>query len=1094
MKDYWPDNNNNQKCLSSCPTEDTYNINNQKYRFHKNDDNECMLGENCHSIENNDYKYSIKDIEEDQVVICYKSCKEIPGDLKYVVDDYYCSNECGNEGDYYYENNGIIKCVKANNFPNECISAGFFYLKGKECVKDCDSNQYKIPYKLDNGKIIDLGECVDEPPFGETNCNYYSINKQICYDECPYRIVKNGENEEVSIEGNCVIDCPSDFPYEYEDNNGKYCLKECEKFYLVSSSSKKCVEDCKTYSKFFFKDDHQCYDKCQKKNNNEINNYYYNENNECLTSCAAQTENDAFKYALKIGTSPQKCLQECPNESKYYYDDDKICLSNCNYNGINGFIKEEGKYECVPRCDFSDGKNYIIKGNICSNNCTVDEPFFYEISSGATTIKKCTSNCIKENSILKFYVYDETTKLYKCLSSCVTGQKEYGNECLTGCPKGLFEESNKCISKCNNKPYYNNNGVYICTDRCSGGKEYMTSYNECVENCPQFENYIGSGKKCKTSCENPLIDGEYYRKKTVTGLDYPIYECTKECIKEGDDKEMIVEGIKECVKECPKEKPYYSLYDNTCYDLCLKNPGVPFSIIEESGSPATKTYKCDIQCQDEQVYYERNKICKEDCDTNDLINDEDNSCVNKCDFNSLYKYQKKKADGKLHCVDLCNKYTAHDYYCYDEENDGFCPESYKYIIGKECHEKCNSNQYANPKDENDPPKEYICKSSCNYGLYYDEEDKICQKECKSGYYNIEYQFVCVKSCSDLKYYIYEPNGNENSKFQRNTCVTDCPSDKPFKDIDFKCKEECEFEGFKYYTPEEKKCSNICNGYKNGTICLQKCPSNVNIYSDENKNCVDSCQKSLAGYYFYYKTNFQCIQKCKQEDFIFGNECVSKCPEGNIYIYNGECVPNCKLDKNFYIDNFDENKLCLSDCSSEYPFYTIDENGAYKCSSSCPENEYYKTNKDPNIIAKECIPTCESDDYKYYFKHNNTHKECFENCPSQKADFYVESEEQNYKYECFDECPSHHPYHERNSFECLKSCESNFANYNKKMCVSNCGKDSFWIKVNTIDEKEMTLCVNDCNEVDYGFYTPDKECVPNCDASKSLKGNQVKKKM
>ena len=70
-----------------------------------------------------------------------------------MVDDYYCSNSCENEEeDYYYENNGIIKCVKEDNIRNECISAGLFYLNGKECVKDCDSNQYKIPYKLDNGK------------------------------------------------------------------------------------------------------------------------------------------------------------------------------------------------------------------------------------------------------------------------------------------------------------------------------------------------------------------------------------------------------------------------------------------------------------------------------------------------------------------------------------------------------------------------------------------------------------------------------------------------------------------------------------------------------------------------------------------------------------------------------------------------------------------------------------------------------------------------------------------------------------------------------------------------------------------------------
>jgi hypothetical protein len=54
--------------------------------------------------------------------------------------------------------------------------------------------------------------------------------------------------------------------------------------------------------------------------------------------------------------------------------------------------------------------------------------------------------------------------------------------------------------------------------------------------------------------------------------------------------------------------------------------------------------------------------------------------------------------------------------------------------------------------------------------------------------------------------------DENSPFQKNTCVLECPNDKPFKDIDNYCKEECEYEGYKYYNPSEN-------------ICKDKCPDN-----------------------------------------------------------------------------------------------------------------------------------------------------------------------------------------------------------------------------------------------------------------------------
>lgn len=1076
-----------------------------KNYFHRNNDNKCITDiEKCE--ENNDeYKYEIG--EEQKNYICYTSCNEIPGNYIYQYG-YKCYSSIQPNNNifynYFYKESGINKYLKKEVDINEektrikyCSKLGLYYTKGNECIKECNSGEYRILFSLDeNGNINKLGECFESSCKNST-FNYLTKEK-ICYATCPYKslvkIKEDGTNDILNnnIDVNCVIQCPSSFPYHSEDE--KYCYDICpDKFYIENNGIKKCVNNCKDYSKYYFNDttnyEIKCIDNCQKQINGNIEYYYFNNNNECLESCIDNEENEndiPIKFAIKADISPQPCIKECPGKYKYYYESDKICLSQC-YNGINGYIKIEGKNECHPSCD---NNQFVTKETTCSDKCSEDEPFFAELVVGGIHIKKCTSNCEKENSIYKFFhEYNlNEIKIYECLPFCPKDLYEFGKQCVEDCPKGFYKESNKCRIKCENKPYYRktNNGDYECTDNCEEN-EFISSLNECVLNCSLGENFIGAGNRCKSECD-PYIDGEFYTKLgdniNNEGLNFSIFKCVQKC---EQNFILLLDETKECVTECPSEKPYKSP-ENICYSLCLKSDKYPFSDFPN----------CINKCPPEK-YYQEDKICVDECNGyNYIINKKDNSCVNKCDINSAYRYEINISD-TFYCVDTCSKYTFNNYKCYENTT---CPKPFNFIVGNnECRDKCPENQYANPKDDNEVPNEYECKDSCDSKYFYDEKEKICRNNCKIGYFQVQYTQKCIESCKEISneetpYYIYIPK-DENSSIKKKTCVKECPTDKPFKDIDSYCSEECKFNGYKYYLNSNKTCSDKCpDGYKkNGFECVLNCPQNEiekkYLYLDESDNCIKDCSLSKLGYIYFYKIERKCINKCNENDYIYdNNECVSNCPEEKQFIYNQKCIESCPQNQKYYIDKFEHGetvlkKFCLVDCPLDYQFFILDnENNICRCLSSCPN--YYITNRDPKVIGKQCVENCENEN-KFYVKYNETHSECFDVCPNEKR-YYIKSED-DINNQCFEKCNSSYPYHKKDSYECIKNCDTQFANYVNGECVSDCNVNNYYFIIKTNqDNEQIKLCLDNCSIAEYEkFRTPEGQCVKECDESKGFRG-------
>ena len=146
---------------------------------------------------------------------------------------------------YYYVENNIKVC---KNNAKECLDENYAYIKGKECLKQCEPNDYKIlSYKDDlNISIEGMNTCFsDYSGCYKKGYRYYNKTNKICTENCDGKKVFNLNNKETIDEGgNCFSNCPSNYPY-YDDSI-KGCVKKCNSFI----DQNECVTDCKSRNKF----------------------------------------------------------------------------------------------------------------------------------------------------------------------------------------------------------------------------------------------------------------------------------------------------------------------------------------------------------------------------------------------------------------------------------------------------------------------------------------------------------------------------------------------------------------------------------------------------------------------------------------------------------------------------------------------------------------------------------------------------------------------------------------------------------------------------------------------------------------------------
>ena len=801
-------NQDNIVCMKKCPPNTYYKKNDNICYPLPSQDNTCYFPFDADSI-------------------CYPSCKDISiGEYKYEYKNTcYNTNICESFNKYYYTIGNSLKCINDEDVPEnekikkitrECEKQKYFYLRGKECISDCNSTEYKInPIETIYKGVEVLGKCCSNP-----NCDndykYYSVSERILKKECSLKIIEK-ENEEIGVskEGTCVSECPSDYPYENENENEKICLSKCPKFfyYVGETNSSKCIDNCKSINRYNFENGNgECLTNCSIENENNKRTYYYYDENTCYYLCKDNNKNDN-KFSLKINNdSPLKCRSSCP-EGYYYYENDYLCLQSCS----GGYYKNSSSNICVTQCP---SKEFIINNNTtCSQQCSSDEPFFVFDEKSKNNL--CVRNCTIYNEKYKYYHNGSR----KCLEECPPDFPYiYGKKCVDRCPQEMFTdlEEKKCKVKCNSYFVKDEKG-YKCVDKCDISMYYVSSTMECVKKCGMYENFVGNNRKCKFSCDKEE-DGQYYKKidevkkENSNEVIYNIYLCLHSygsykpsisSINQREEIEYLVHGTNEIViNQCPPSKPFLSENGNICYSKCIDSVDNNEKTLLFS-SEVNEEKKCSFECKGEKLNYGADKICKSGCDPYQIINDENNECVDNCNLTSSFKFQTKKPgdDNSLHCSKKCEfeneqKYSEFDYKCLDQ-----CKEPFNYEDGNICRYECPKHKFIQIKDEE--LKLYECKEQCDGDyLYYYEKNMKCIKihECD---YIIQDTFECISNCSlikrDKEYFFYE-NYGENDEilpgfertYDHHTCVINCPPEKPFLKENNHCAKECNKNSFPYF--------------------------------------------------------------------------------------------------------------------------------------------------------------------------------------------------------------------------------------------------------------------------------------------------------
>ncbi len=1038
---------------------------------------------------------------EDDPNICYHSCDEIQGDYKNAIkvgNKNICSKEL-NCGEYYYkQEGGAIKCASKS----DCINNQLYYLKDSdnECISDKDCDGYIIrPKSTIYDGVTEFGKCCINPDCDE-KYPYYSEKDKILRETCSLKKIGPLEEGKIkkSSQGTCVEECPEDYPYEDKENKN-LCIKDCDDdYYYIKGTARECVTNCKSINKYFFTGEKECLDSCYK---NGKYYYYETDNNECFSSCKEKYPT-GNSFSLKAENFHQNCIGSCPSGFKYYYDDDGICLSTCE----GGFYQSQVGDKCVKQCE--TGK-YVINDNICTDIC---DDFIATVPWGENEniiINKCVKNCKNEDPNLDLFYEDEHNKKI-CCSKCPPGKYKKGIQCVDKCPDGYFTEFDECKNSCQTPHYVKNENEnednYICVQNCDLEKYYVSSSTkECVKECEIGENFIGKNKVCKNECKK-IEDGEYHKEfKTIRDKEnnelYKIYICMHNYgISLEGKTEYLIYDTNEIVDEnCPE--PYYkSTNGNVCYSNCKIDSFLKFSTTIENSEGYTEKI-CSFECKGENKnYLKEDKICLPNCNNflnNPLINDEDNSCIKECDSSSLYKYKTLGDDGYIHCSKQCWGKTPKEL----DNNDNTCVEGClapnNFVFEDKCRDNC--------KDKfalyNETTEDYECIDKCpeDTPVYY-EKDKICitKDKCNENKdFIIEELNICVSDCTlisdtDKKYYFYIPEQSEDSNNKYRTCVTKCPVEKPFLRENYFCENICNEQSYKYYKDEDKICKKDCEDYpiiekieEDGIgvkyVCRKECP-NGKFLDSVKKECISNCLKSTYLRYFYTPPDNTCIDKCDEDYYINGYECVKSCPENTYIGMNKNCVNKCPPNLNFVVKEFthqnDKNrlKICDNKCPDDYPYYYNDkkENINY-CVAEC---KYFVLPENENFKSIECFDEC-PENYNFYIEYENLTIQCLQDCPIDMPYYVPRKENQDAPeiFQCYENCPVDYNYISYSSYLCKKDveCETKIIDYDEKKCVTQCKSNQY-----KATKGDITFCLNRCNTEFGEFHSINKECVTSCE--------------
>ena len=1084
----------------------------------------CIDGKDC----NGDNKYK-KDSDSEN--ICYNSCDEVPIMNKIYEKNFTCSETISDAACPFYYKKGY-KTIKCVDNETDCINAGYNYLYGKECKKNCDNY-----YKLIDGENITICYENYETVFREKpDFIYYDITLKQCWKYLPVG-----------------------YFIKHDNNGANYeIVSECEHYYYKneSNSYNYCIDNCKDMELYFIQQNKKCETSCS---NPAINKHYFDPaNNECLDTCVGR---DNLEYAHPLdGSNPTRpCISKCPNP-RYFI----------NQTDSNFIIH----YQCEEHCPVDSSSPYKfldIKTNECRHNCPIEQYFINssicypkcDLEKGYKFINTDTYECLKacpsELKSLIQLISTEGDVFFLCKSICeIDNEFRVGDECVKKCPNGhnYIGFNNICKENCredaNGQHYYPINEdetpeylIYKCIDSCDEAiisttdtlKNYLfyteSDPNKCLRKCPNETHfYLGSNpKECISSC--PFQYPFYYEPEHN-------YKCESNspCPPSHGDSIYFFEGNCFNLDECISKNKKYIESRKICMDICPVNE-IKTKIADHDGA-----YNCLRHCLDKyilQTNVEDPLECVNYCPKEKNFIGKDNICKQSCEEEDglfYYKYDEKEytiSGGSTvpytiyKCVDGCKE--DYDGYKLKEANNGkecyqMCTNNYPFLSEVEnlCYDVCLKST----QNTFTITLENKCAEKCddNTDYKYWGENKNCTDSCTrlGDTTLINYNNKCVEKCDLSSTYKFELDGG---------CYDTCnqqgvsPAKLRYSLGDYKCKEKC---GDDEYIINENQCVTKCDTFKNvintgekvcipfcpegkkyyyetDKICLDKCNGTDKIVNDSNI-CVDDCNKVPNKTYYLYES------EGPGDTFSIYHKCVLNCPENKPYISEYKCVEKCPDDNRYFVESvIKPHKLCLNDCPPDYPYYnitTVSSNNYYPCKADCP-GYFVQDVVNPLIVAKHCLNSCPDSnypDYQYkleYEKDGKIIKQCYAKCPDEYKYYLYTSGSSITDHNCYKVCPGEQnvPYHKRGENICRKQSElsGGYLLYDIKEwrdstdSTTKC-PDEYTLSSEIGDgSNKVTICLKECNfeyydEANnkyylYEFLTQYKTCVKDC--SESLPG-------
>ena len=767
-----------------------------------------------------------------------------------------------------------------------------------------------------DSKYLDLGNCVDECPYGNfrdadniikckcsTNISCYYCSEEskqynLCvscnFDEGYYPIL----NDENNI-NNSIINCYNNISISegyYLNLTTKYyekCYNSCKKCNDVGDVNNNKCSECKYGYEFKndFENDNNCYEICN-------NYYYYDSNNKyyCIDNCPSEFN--------KLIEDKKRCIDRCSNDPTYKYEIDNKCYNSCL-----------SKYYSY---DLTECYDNIPNGFYCNN-------------TNLKTIDKCHDKC----------------------ETCKEGPTNDNNNCLT-CKDSKYLDLGNCVDECPYGNFRDTDNIIKCkcstNVTCKYCSKESKQYNLCAT-CNNEEGYypkLNDENNINNSiinCYNDesILDGFYLNYDTKYYEE--CYETCKKCSGPGD------EDNNNCIECISSHNFNIDLVNSNCYEKCNN-----YYYLD-----SLNKYHCTNNCQDDySKLIEPKKRCVDNCSKYDGYKFEyENKCYSECPSISHIS-----DENEFLCIPklICSPkfYDYEQKACIDSVPDGFyCNDTELKTIDK-CHDNCVTCEEGPTNDNNNcltckDSKFYDlgnCIDSCNHGFFSENGVNKCKctPDIKCFYCTEQSKAenLCVSCNNDEGYY------QKSDEDQRNDLLINCYKEvegyyidyinKVFKPCHSLCK-KCTELG----SDEDNKCSECIDGFilkkdLNNNNCYQKC-DNYYYFDISNKyHCTED--KNCPLNYKLIISEKKCIDKCINDNkykYEYQNICYEKCPSNTI---DNNFI--CQIEKTKE-DPCKITKKKLDKSKKEISIYDINPLTKEYASNYISTNDYVTT-FDNNLIS------------------------------------------------------------------------------------------------------------------------------------------------